>query len=57
MPDLNLIKQGEQGVRDRRGRFCRGRSGDPAGLAAQLPGPRQPRCPGVSLGETPTLFR
>jgi uncharacterized protein DUF5681 len=30
-PDLDLIKQGEQGVRDRRGRFARGRSGNPAG--------------------------
>ena len=35
MPDLDLIKQGEQGVRDR----------------------RQPRCPGVGLGQTATLFR
>ena len=31
MPDLDLIKQGEQGVRDRRGRFARGQSGNPAG--------------------------
>jgi hypothetical protein len=31
MPDLDLIKQGEQGVRDRRGRFAGGRSGNPAG--------------------------
>jgi hypothetical protein len=31
MPDLDLIKQDEQGVRDRRGRFARGRSGNPAG--------------------------
>ena len=31
MPDLDLIKQAEQGVRDRRGRFTRGRSGNPAG--------------------------
>jgi Family of unknown function (DUF5681) len=31
MPDLDLIKQEEQGVRDRRGRFTRGRSGNPAG--------------------------
>jgi hypothetical protein len=31
MPDLDLIKQVEQGVRDRRGRFTRGRSGNPAG--------------------------
>jgi Family of unknown function (DUF5681) len=31
MPDLDQIKQGEQGVRDRRGRFTRGRSGNPAG--------------------------
>jgi prevent-host-death family protein len=30
MPDLDLIKQGEQGVRDRRGRFARGLSGNPA---------------------------
>jgi hypothetical protein len=27
MPDLDLIKQAEQEVRDRRGRFARGRSG------------------------------
>ena len=27
MPDLDLIKQGEQGVRDRRRRFARGRFG------------------------------
>src|SRR6266851_1630187 len=41
MPDLDLIKQGEQGVRDRRGRFARGRSGNPAGrvLLAPLAGP------------------
>jgi len=31
MPDLDLIKQGEQGVRDRRGRFVRVRSCNPAG--------------------------
>ncbi len=31
MPDLNQIKQEEQGVRDGRGRFARGRSGNPAG--------------------------
>ena len=31
MPDLDLIKQGEQGARDRRGRFAGGRSGNPAG--------------------------
>ena len=31
MPDLDLIKQGEQGVRDRRGRFRQGRFGNPAG--------------------------
>src|SRR5882762_470713 len=31
MPDLDLIKQAEQGVRDRRGRFAKGRSGNPAG--------------------------
>jgi hypothetical protein len=31
MPDLDLIKQAEQGVRDRRGRFVRGRSGNPTG--------------------------
>ena len=31
MPDLDLIKQEEQGVRDRRGRFAGDRSGNPAG--------------------------
>src|ERR1700730_17335594 len=31
MPGLDQIKQGEQGERDRRGRFARGRSGNPAG--------------------------
>jgi len=33
MPDLDLIKQGEQGVRHRRGGLGRGRSGNPAGRA------------------------
>jgi len=31
MPDLDQIKQGEQGARDPRGRFPKGRSGNPAG--------------------------
>ena len=31
MPDLDLIKQGEQGVRDRRGQFAGAGSGNPAG--------------------------
>jgi hypothetical protein len=31
MPDLNQIKQGEQGARDRHGRFAKGRSGDHSG--------------------------
>ena len=31
MPDLDQIKQGEQGARDRRGWFARARSGNPAG--------------------------
>src|SRR6266853_395500 len=31
MPDLDQIKRGNRGVRDRRGRFARGRSGNPAG--------------------------
>ena len=30
VPDLDEIKQGEQGARDRRGRFAKGRSGNPA---------------------------
>jgi hypothetical protein len=34
MPDLDLIKQGEQELRDRRGRFVKGRSGNPAGRPA-----------------------
>ncbi len=31
MPDLDQIKQAEQGVLDRRRRFAKGRSGNPAG--------------------------
>src|ERR1700745_2352345 len=31
MPDLDQIKQGEQGARDGGGRFAKGRSGNPAG--------------------------
>jgi hypothetical protein len=31
MPDLDLIKQEEQGARDERGRFVRGHSGNPGG--------------------------
>jgi hypothetical protein len=31
MPDLDLLKQEEQEVRDRRGRFAKGRSGNSAG--------------------------
>jgi hypothetical protein len=34
MPDLDQIKQAEQGVRDRGGRFARGRSANPAGRPA-----------------------
>ena len=56
MPDLDQIKQGEQGVRDRRGRFATGRAIPPAGRAAAGT-TSTARCPGVSLGETPTLFR
>jgi hypothetical protein len=41
MPDLDQIKQGEQGVRDRRGRFARGRSANPAGRRV---GCRDRRC-------------
>jgi hypothetical protein len=31
MPDLDQIKQGEQGARDGGGRFAKGRSGNPTG--------------------------
>jgi hypothetical protein len=31
MPDLDQIKQGKQEVRHRRGRFAKGRPGNPAG--------------------------
>jgi hypothetical protein len=31
MPDLDLIKQAEQGTQDRRGRISKGGSGNPAG--------------------------
>jgi hypothetical protein len=46
LPDLDQIKQVEQGVRDRRGQFARGRSGNPAGRpAARRLRPPQPRRP------------
>jgi hypothetical protein len=35
-PDLDLIKQAEQGTRDRYGRFAKGRSGNPAGGTRRL---------------------
>ena len=44
MPDLDQIKQEEQGARDQRGRFARGRSGNPAGRAAAATASK-PRCP------------
>jgi hypothetical protein len=31
LPDLDQIKQGEEGMRDQQGRFANGRSGNPAG--------------------------
>jgi tRNA synthetase class II (D, K and N) len=42
-PDLDLIKQAEQGARDRRGRFAKSRSGNPADGRRITPvqGPRQ----------------
>jgi hypothetical protein len=38
MPDLDLIKQEEQGVRDRRGRFARGGRAIPLADPARLDG-------------------
>jgi len=52
MPDLDQIKQGEQGVGDRGGRFARGRSGNPAkDRARELCIP--PGALGIDLGEQP----
>jgi hypothetical protein len=42
MPDLDLIKQGEQGVRDKARAICQGRSGNPAGQSRGCRD-RQPR--------------
>ena len=39
MPDLDQIKQGEQGARDRRGRFARGRSGRVAAAITSIAPP------------------
>jgi hypothetical protein len=47
MPDLDQIKQEEQGARDQRGRFARGRSGNPAGRAAAATASK-PRCPAIA---------
>ena len=45
-PDLDLIKQAEQGARDRRGRFAKSRSGNPANgrriTPMQSPSPNLP---------------
>ena len=41
MPDLDLIKQGEQGTRDRRARFVKGRSDNPLTRKAVELGARQ----------------
>jgi hypothetical protein len=55
MPDLDQIKQGEQGARDRRRRFANNQSGDFAGrprgcrerkIAVELSRERSVRSPG-----------
>ena len=51
MPDLGQIKQEEQGVRDRRGRFARGRSGNPAGRPRGCRYPSTAGSPGVSAAD------
>jgi hypothetical protein len=55
MPDLDQIKQGEQGMRDRRGRFTKGRSGSPA---SQPRGRRDHvnRAAGLFLAATTTVI-
>jgi len=44
-PDLDLIKQAEQGARDRRGRFVKSRSGNPVRPAVRLRRPSLPLFP------------
>jgi len=47
MPDLDQIKQAEQAARNRRGRFAKRRSGNPAGRAAA--GATSTALPGMCL--------
>jgi hypothetical protein len=60
VPDLDLIKQGEQGVPDRRERFATGRSGNLAGrprdwLSTPLSGRSRPAMSsGACGGSRPT---
>ena len=47
MPDLDQIKQGEEGVRDGARAVLQRPVGQSRRPAARLPRPRQPRCPAI----------
>jgi len=57
MPDLDQIKQEEQGVTGPARAVRQGRSGNPAGRPRGLPRPRQPRCPLLLAGAGEALTR
>jgi hypothetical protein len=57
MPDLDQIKQGEQGARDRRGRFAEGLSGNPVGATAAALQPGDAGCRDVARWRATALTR
>jgi hypothetical protein len=57
MPDVDLMKQEEQGARDGKGRFRKGRSGNLAGRPAGIPNPAARAAMMLLDGEAEALTR